>query len=272
MTTKEDDVLHQGKTIDQWTKDFNGMFTYEQLLTMAKGGCDLQKLLVMGLDEADANESFKELPLDTDEGLNETSAEDEAAALNESIKPNYIVHVKVLGINTAFSVNAEDEADAEKQVKEQIKTLSNGSNPKVEIEKIESMKSLNESFNDNIVTTKDFVSAMKRNLADENDKIMFRLVKDKKPYEVFDMHSKGGTFVVDLIPVVVNDRMLESASWENSSGITDDQWNEAYKWFEANGFKIHDSDEGGFTFTKPINGKYFYPDDEGYKLYLSMKE
>jgi len=224
MADEKNDVLHQGKTIDQWVKDFNGMFTYDQLLTMARGGCDLQKILVMGLDEGETNESFKELPLDTDEGLNETSAEDEAAALSESLKPNYYVHVKVLGINVAFSVNAEDEADAEQQVRDKIKKLSNGSNPKVEILKITSTgeRQVDEAFNDSIVTTKDFVSAMKRNLANDNDKIMFRIAKDKKPYEVFDMHGKGGTFVVDLIPVVVNDRMLESKEQTNESSNWED--------------------------------------------------
>ena len=39
---------------------------------------------------------------------------------------------------------------------------------------------------------------MKRNLANDTDKIMFRA--NKKPYEVFDMHGKGGTFVIDLVP------------------------------------------------------------------------
>lgn len=260
MTDKENDVMHQGKTISQWVEDFKGMFTYDQLLALAKGGCDLQKILVMGLDE--------------NEDVDETSSSVEDAALSEldeSIKPNYTVHVKVLGMNTAFCVNAKDEDDAEKKVREQIKKLTGGSNPKVEIEKIESAKQLNESFNDDIVTVEDFVRALKRNLAKDNDKIMFRVYKDKSAYEVFDMHGKGGVFVIDLVPAVAND-IYESCPWDNTSGITDEQWQEAYEWFEANGFKVHDSDEGGFMFVKPVNGKQFYPGKEGYELYLSLRD
>lgn len=211
-TTK---MMHQGKTIEQWFKDFNGEFSYEQLARMAKGGCDLQKILMLGLDEADTSESFKELPLDGDEGLDEADADVEAAALSEldeSIVPNYTVHVKVLGINTAFSVNAKNEDDAESKVKEQIKKLTGRNDVKVSIEKIESAKQLNESFNDSIVTVEDFVRALKRNLANDKDKIMFRIVKDKSAYEVFEMHGKGGTFVVDLIPALAN----ESKNWEDN--------------------------------------------------------
>ena len=210
-----DSMMHQGKSLAQWAEDFKGEFTIDQLEKMARGGADLQKILMLGLDEADTSESFKELPLDGDEGLDEADADVEAAALSElseSIVPNYTVHVKVLGINTAFSVNAKNEDDAESKVKEQIKKLTGRNDVKVSIEKIESTKQLNESFNDSIVTVEDFVRALKRNLANDKDKIMFRIVKDKSAYEVFEMHGKGGTFVVDLIPAVVN----EMTNWEDN--------------------------------------------------------
>lgn len=212
-TTK---LMHQGKTIEQWFKDFNGEFSYEQLVKMAKGGCDLQKILMLGLDETEkTDEACTELPLNTDEGLDEASSDVEAAALSEldeSIKPNYIVHVKVLGMNTAFSVNAENEDDAENKVREQIKKLTGDAKVKIEIEKIEAMRSLNESFKNDIVTVEDFVSALKRNLANDKDKIMFRLAKDKSPYDILEMNSNGGTFVVDLIPALAN----ESKNWEDN--------------------------------------------------------
>lgn len=389
MENNDNEVMHQGKSITQWEKDFKGEFTYDQLLKMAKGGCDLQKILVLGLDEGEkCDEGCQVLPLDTDEGLNEVdsdvedaalsesklsryvvkanvdgttkgfsvNAKDEADAeaqvkatikkhsngsnpkveiasiakenLDESIKPNYIVHVKVLGINTAFSVNAKDEADAEKQVRDQVKKLANGSNPKVEIEKVEAMRELNESFGDEVVTVKDFKKAIDKSLSqvdddiifriakgkeacmvfdihskggttvidlmqipkgesmtvgefvvqlnravhDTNDKIMFRTIKDKAAYSVVEVYNNGDTTVVDLAPSIANSTMNETAPWEDSSGITDDQWAEAAKWFEANGFEIHDSDEGGFTFTKPVDGKQFYTGQEGYELYLNMKD
>ena len=332
----DNQIMHQGKTIAQWEKDFNGEFTQAQLEKMIRGGCDLQKILMLGLDEVDNSNAKdiddKQLFKGEEFFFNEASAEDIDAALAEST--------------------------------------------------------------DNIVTTKDFVSQMKRNLANDSDKIMFRV--NKKPHEVFDMHGKGGTFVVDLIPQVANSlnediiedpdidtaadlidtindatngnvnsaivkiedntgreynitsisgykgnlyiglemknairesaKMKESTnmpyknyydkiisfiengllSWEevgneclqrmsddeikdmvqecgwdddhassldeSADDITDEQWNEAFKWFEENGFKVHDSDEGGFTFKKPIDGKYFYSAKDGYNLYLKMKD
>lgn len=330
----DNQIMHQGKTIAQWEKDFNGEFTQAQLERMIRGGCDLQKILMLGLDEADNSNAKdiddKQLFKGEEFFFNEASTEDIDAALAEST--------------------------------------------------------------DNIVTTKDFVSQMKRNLANDSDKLMFRV--DKKPYEVFDMHGKGGTFVVDLIPQVANslnediiedpdidtaadlidtindatngnvnsaivkiedntgreynitsisgykgnlyvgiemknairesmkkptympyknyrdkiisfiedgllsweevgneclqrmstdeiEAMVRDRDWdddrassdkESANDITDEQWNEAFKWFEENGFKVHDSDEGGFTFKKPIDGKYFYSAKDGYNLYLKMKD
>ena len=207
----DNQMMHQGKTIDQWFKDFKGEFSKDQLEKMAKGGADLQKILMMGLDETDVSEGFVELPLDGDEGLDETDAEVEAAALSESIKPNYTVHVKVMDMSTAFSVNADDELDAENKVRDQIKKLT-GSNPKVEIEKIDSMKTLNESFDDDIVTVTDFAKALKRSMAKDNDKIMFRTLKDKAALMVYQINGgKGGTVVVDLVPALAN----ESKNWED---------------------------------------------------------
>lgn len=54
-------TTHQGKTIAQWEKDFNGEFSAAQLLRLARGGMDLQKLLlqqngVLTYDEADKSD------------------------------------------------------------------------------------------------------------------------------------------------------------------------------------------------------------------------
>lgn len=212
----DNSMMHQGKTIDQWFKAFNGEFSYDQLEKMIKGGADLQKILMMGLDETDVSEGFVELPLDGDEGLNEIDTSMEAAALSESIKPNYTVHVKVMGMSTAFSVNADDEADAKSKVKDQIKKLT-GSNPKIEIEKVDSMKTLNESFDDEIITVSDFTRALKRSMAKDNDKIMFRTLKDKAALMVFQINRKGGTVVVDLVSALAN----ESKNWED--GVSEEE-------------------------------------------------
>lgn len=165
----DNDVMHQGKTIAQWEKDFNGEFTKAQLEKMIRGGCDLQKLLVLGLDEAEATPSKKQAKDIDDKQLfkgeefffNEASAEDIDVALAESAT-------------------------------------------------------------DSIVTTKDFVSQMKRNLANDTDKIMFRV--NKKPYEVFDMHDKSGTFVIDLVPQVansLNEDIIEDPDIDTAADLID---------------------------------------------------
>lgn len=58
---------------------------------------------------------------------------------------------------------------------------------------------------------------------------------------------------------------------ESDTSITDEQWEEAYHWFEQHGFDVHDSDEGGFTFYEPINGKDWYNGKDGYALYKSLR-
>ena len=42
MTDKS--MMHQGKSLAQWEKDFKGEFTADQLEKMARGGADLQKV------------------------------------------------------------------------------------------------------------------------------------------------------------------------------------------------------------------------------------
>lgn len=129
-----DELMHQGKTISQWEKEFNGEFTKDQLAKMVRGGCDLEKIRIMGLDES---------------------------------------------------------------------------------------KKLDESFSDSIVTVEDFCNALKRNLANDNDKIMFRLVVDKHAYDVFDMHGKGGTFVVDLMPADANTKMNEASREDEDAALNE---------------------------------------------------
>lgn len=71
---------------------------------------------------------------------------------------------------------------------------------------------MNESFDSDIVTVNDFIRALKRNMVRDNDKIMFRLMKDKAALSVFEIYSKGGTAVIDLVPALAN----ESANWEDT--------------------------------------------------------
>jgi hypothetical protein len=52
--------------------------------------------------------------------------------------------------------------------------------------------------------------------------------------------------------------------------ITDAEWSQAAEWFESNGYIIHDSDDGGFTFTEDINGQNWFSAEDGYRLYLEL--
>ena len=49
-------------------------------------------------------------------------------------------------------------------------------------------------------------------MAKDNDKIMFRTLKDKAALMVYQINGgKGGTVVVDLVPALAN----ESKNWED---------------------------------------------------------
>ena len=73
-----------------------------------------------------------------------------------------------------------------------------------EISHEDEMAAFDESSSDVNVTVGDFKKSLARNLAKDSDKIMFRDM-DKNAYEVFDMHGKGGTFVIDLVKQLVNE-------------------------------------------------------------------
>jgi hypothetical protein len=68
---------------------------------------------------------------------------------------------------------------------------------------------------EDVVTVDDFISVLKRN-ANPNDKIAFRSYRDKNEMAVFDIHSKGGVTVVDVVAkkkVDEEEDVKESRSW-----------------------------------------------------------
>lgn len=88
-----DSIMHQGKSLAQWAEDFKGEFTIDQLEKMARGGADLQKILMLGLDEAEKLTPYEGLPgeeTDMLENVNEISHEDEMAAFGESMSDVYV--------------------------------------------------------------------------------------------------------------------------------------------------------------------------------------
>ena len=59
---------------------------------------------------------------------------------------------------------------------------------------------------------------------------------------------------------------------ESTSKITDDEWMEAFEWFNAHGFTVASDGYGNdFEFYEPVNGKTLYHDKAGYSLYLELK-
>lgn len=100
--SQRDEIIHQGKTLDQWFKDFKGEFTKEQLLQMIRGEADLQKILMCGLDEAEAKQAKKDIDdpvfsgesfFDENEEVDPEIDEDEEV-VNESIHPEDVVTVE----------------------------------------------------------------------------------------------------------------------------------------------------------------------------------
>ena len=249
-------MLYQGKTIAQWEKEFKGEFTARQLFQLLRSGVDLGRVKLGLVDEAediDDKQLFKGEEFFFNEDGNENAdgevetVADLVDALNAATSAPNSTSVVVKDLNgrplwiSNVTANRRAVVICTKDIVHE---------------------NINEAARspEDVVTVDDFISVLKRN-ANPNDKIAFRSYRDKNEMAVFDIHSKGGVTVVD---VVAKKKVNET------DGITDDQWNEAYKWFEDNGYKVHDSDEGGFTFSRPINGKNFYTAKEGWELYKKM--
>lgn len=94
-STKQDEILHQGKTLDQWCKDFKGEFTKDQLLQMIRGEADLQKILLCGLDESD-NKDIDDPVFNGEEFFNEKAcaeSDEVDPELDESTRPEDVATV-----------------------------------------------------------------------------------------------------------------------------------------------------------------------------------
>ena len=211
MTKDEyiDNVQHQGKTIAQWEKDFNGMFDKNQLLAMIRGGTDLQKILVLGLDENDSS-------------TQSNSMKDWVVSFT---MPNSIGHGWMI-----FSGKTKD--DAANACREWHKTHNDDVTINQVIDPkdnsifqqtcIESNK-IDEAYlkqPEDVVTVKDLIVLLNAH-AKQDDKLMFRC--NKKTVSLFDVRSKNGIAVVDLVPSNLN--MLENEDQIKESKITGEYCN-----------------------------------------------
>ena len=83
-----DTTTHQGKTIRQWAKDFDGIYSPEELLKFARSGANLIKLLYLSdkdiAYESEADQIDEDEMVDVNEFFN----------LDESIEPEDVVTVK----------------------------------------------------------------------------------------------------------------------------------------------------------------------------------
>lgn len=228
------DVMHQGKTIAQWAKDFKGEFTEDQLVKMARGGCDLEKILMLGLDEDEELTPYEGLPGELKTVFESTrSIKDymmpncqirvfdadgneiywtwiDASYLktvipyigtgicgaSQGVQAGALIPVEMMRkfsgqeLTTMIYVDGDplsvdhdvlrsQIADVEERAKQVKKnTFSpdqiNHSIAEDTISHEDEMAAFNESIGDDIVTVGDFVKGVKKNLAKDSDKIMFR--------------------------------------------------------------------------------------------------
>lgn len=101
-----------------------------------------------------------------------------------------------------------------------------GFSPVEETSREDELAAFNESIDGNVVTLGDFIDNAKRAYAKDSDKIMFRVAK--KAYDVFDMHCKGGTLAVDLVPAIAGG--LELKENDNQEKEDQDSMNEGRNW------------------------------------------
>lgn len=344
-----DSMMHQGKSLAQWAEDFKGEFSIDQLEKMARGGADLQKILMLGLDEAeqltpyeglpgeqmlvfeeersikdymmpncqirifddDGNEIFwswidvkyldvivpyigtgvcgsnnltdnsvqagafipdngwqkyegqtlttfiyvdgEPLSLDHQElaqqikdvkaradrvyknaivpakirrynqehALNEISHEDEMAAfnedaVNESIIPKFTVRVKARGITMNFTSTADTKAQAEDEIRNQLKKLLKDTNAKIDVEEVTSLKkdSVNESTGEDpgIETAADLVDAVNEATEGYNNSTVLKIVDENgKEFNIDFLGMHRGALVIEI-----GDKELsEGYNWKN---------------------------------------------------------
>lgn len=83
------DLQYQGRSLEQWVKAFNGEFTSDSILNMIRAGADLNKMLMMGLDEAENLTPYEGLP-----GEQEMMFEDEASrSIKDYMMPNCQIRI-----------------------------------------------------------------------------------------------------------------------------------------------------------------------------------
>ena len=85
---------------------------------------------------------------------------------------------------------------------------------------------------EDVVTVDDLVSVLRRN-GNPNDKVMFRI--DKKECMLFDINSKGGTTVVDIVKGKPMSEAYDKTHEE--------KWEEMAKWFNGHGYEIEDDED-----------------------------
>ena len=224
MTNNTDEILHQGKSISQWEKDFNGEFTYNQLVALARSGADLQKLLMLGLDETEELTPNEGLP-----GEQKIVFEEEKTIYSKDCKDwaiNFETKNGGRGWMIMPGITKEDASKAllnwfKTNWQEEVKILdvvdphdlpqfswSYNENCINEVSHDDEMAAFGESMSNVYMTVGDFKKELARNLAKDLDKIMFRV--KKQAYKVFQMDPSNGTFVIDLIPEIKESQMAES--------------------------------------------------------------
>ena len=244
INAKEDSSLgatiYQGKTLAQWEKDFDGEFTVRQLFQLIRSGVDLGRIKIGLVDEAkdiDDKQLFKgeEFFFKEDEDVDEEirTVTDLVDALNDATKaPNSTdVIVKDLNGHPLWISNVVANRRA---VLLETKNIVGESKKEETMSKDFSKVNVNESARqpEDVVTVDDLVSVLRRN-GNPNDKVMFRI--DKKECMLFDINSKGGTTVVDIVKGKPMSEAYDKTHEE--------KWEEMATWFNGHGYEIEDDED-----------------------------
>ena len=160
---------------------------------------------------------------------------------------------------------------------QRIKNVAEDVNPEDEAAALDEEDTIDEAIvrqPEDVVTVEDFISLLRRNTK-LDDKIVFRS-PDKKECMLFDVESKAGIAMVDIVAKKTANRLDEN--------LTPEQWKEAADWFTANGYEIEDDEDrieqfapqmDQFLFKvgmSPTGNDEVLNGNDGFAIYTSLKE
>lgn len=143
-------------------------------------------------------------------------ANEDDGCLNESLIPKFTVRVKARGITMNFTSTADTKAQAEDEIRNQLKKLLKDTNAKIDVEEVTSLKkdSVNESTGENpgIETAADLVDAVNEATEGYNNSTVLKIVDENgKEFNIDFLGMHRGALVIEI-----GDKELsEGYNWKN---------------------------------------------------------